>query len=274
LVGGKPIGEGILDKAVDLFAEDPGRFERFRLEFMSQRVIDDVMDAMLERYREAMKLRGGEEQELYRLVVGFCFAKAHKTFHATQRLCALGFGEDAAILLRSNINLLINMHFILRNDNPVERCKEFIDYSVYERRRYIDSAHQATQPDWMEKVGTQNPDEMKARVKKWKDNTIKTRAKSMGDERFQLHYMQGYRFYSSLEHADVMALVGYIDENESGFTASSAARDDYIGLVLAHNVLVMGDILIGAINYFSLPCPDLVEKLTATYQALNRYAQD
>jgi len=263
-----------MDKEVDLFADDPGRFERFRLEFMSQRVIDDVMDAMFERYGEALKPRDGKEKELYRLVVGFCFAKAHKTFHATQRLCALGFGEDAAILLRSNINLLINMHFILRNDDPVERCKEFIDYSVHERRRYIDSAYQAKQPEWMEKVGTENPDEMKARVYKWKGNKIRTRAKSMGDERFLLHYTQGYKFYSSIEHADVMALVGYIDENETGFTANSAARDDYIGLVLTHNVLVMGDILIGAINYFGLPCPDLVEKLTATYQALNRHAQD
>jgi hypothetical protein len=83
---------------INLFAEDPGRYERFKQEFNAQHVIDDVIDVLFEHHGEALKPREGEERDLSRLVAGFCFAKAHKTFHATQRLCALGFGEDAALL--------------------------------------------------------------------------------------------------------------------------------------------------------------------------------
>ena len=260
---------------VDFFAEDPGRYERFKQEFTAQHVIDDVIDVLLERHGDALIPRGGEERDLSRLVAGFCFAKAHKTFQATQRLCALGFGEDAVLLLRSNINLLINMYFILKSDEPVERCEEFIAYSISERKRYLDEAHKGQQPQWMKRIGAEKLDEMKLRGNKWKGVKINKRAESMGTGACLLHYRQGYRFYSSLEHADVMALVGYMDENETGLMLSSAVRDDYIGLVLVHNYLVMADLLVATINYFGVQCPDLVEKLSTTYKALDdRYAQD
>jgi hypothetical protein len=261
-------------KKVDFFAEDPGRYERFKLEFTAQGVIDDVIDVLLERHGDALKVRDGEESDLSRLVAGCCFAKAHKTFHATQRLCALGFGEDAAILLRSNVNLLINIFYILKNNEPVERCKEFIDYSVIERKHYLDTAHKEQHSQWMQEISAEQLDEMKKRGNKWKGVTIKARAASMGEGASLLHYSQGYQLYSSMEHADVMVLVGYMDHDETGLMLSSAARDDYIGLVLAHNFLVMADLLVAAINYFGIPCPELVEKLHKTYRALNQSMKD
>ena len=164
------------------------------------------------------------------------------------------------------------MYFILKNDNPVERCKEFIDYSIIERQHYLDSAHKGQQPGRMKEIGAEKLDEMKIRGNKWKGVKINKRAESMGTRACLLHYRQGYQFYSSLEHADVMALAGYMDENETGLTVSSAASDDYIGLVLVHNFLVMADLLVAAINYFGIQCPDLVEKLKRTYEAFEALA--
>src|SRR6266850_8595023 len=92
---------------VNFFAQDPGRYKRFKQEFTAQGIIDDVVDVLLERHADALKLRDGEENDLSRLVGGFCFAKAHKTFHATQRLCALGFGEEAAFIGRYLRNLRV-----------------------------------------------------------------------------------------------------------------------------------------------------------------------
>ena len=137
---------------INFFTEDHGRYERFQQEFVAQNVIEDVIDEILERHGDALKEREGEGRDLSRLVGGFCFGKAHKTFQAIIRLCALGFGEDAATLLRSNINLLINIYFILNNANPIERCDEFIAYSIYERMKYIDNAHGGKQPEWMKKI--------------------------------------------------------------------------------------------------------------------------
>src|SRR6267142_2368879 len=115
---------------INFFAEDPGRYERFQKHFITQNIIDDVIDEICEKHSDVLKEREGEERDLSRLISGLCFGKAHKTFHAIIRLCALGLGEDAAILLRSNINLLINIYYILRDDNSVECCKEFSDYSL------------------------------------------------------------------------------------------------------------------------------------------------
>jgi hypothetical protein len=136
----------------------------------------------------------------------------------------------------------------LKSDEPVKRCEEFIEYSICERKRYLDDAHEGQQPQWIRKTGDEKLNGMKIRGNKWKGVTIKKRAESMGTRACLLHYTQGYQFYSSLEHADVMALVGYMDDSETDLTLSSAASDDYIGLVLAHNFLVMADLLVAVIH--------------------------
>jgi hypothetical protein len=112
--------------------------------------------------------------------------------------------------------------------------------------------------------------QIKNQAKKWPKN-IKDRAKSLGPKAFLLRYSQGYQLYSSLEHADVMALSGYIqDESETSLLIGSAPSDDYVGLVLAHNFLVMADLLIAAMNYFGIQRLDIQEKLTTTWEGFNR----
>jgi hypothetical protein len=105
---------------INFFTEDPGRYERFKQHFIVQNIIDDVIDEICEKHSDVLKEREGEERDLSRLVNGLCFGKAHKTFHAIIWLCASGLGEDVAILLRSNINLLIKICYILRDDKSLE----------------------------------------------------------------------------------------------------------------------------------------------------------
>jgi hypothetical protein len=105
-VVGTEVGRKNMVQEINFFAEDPGRYERFQQHFIAQNIIDDVIDEICEQHGDALKEREGGEIDLSRLVGGLCFGKAHKTSHATIRLCALGLGEDAAILLRSNINIL------------------------------------------------------------------------------------------------------------------------------------------------------------------------
>jgi len=262
-----------MGKEINFFAEDPGRYERFQQEFRAQHIIEDVLDEILARHRDALKEREGEERDLSRLIGGLCFGKAHKTFQAIIRLCALGLGEDAAILLRSNINLLINVYFILKDTDPIERCNEFVDYSLSERMRYIDDAHEGKFPEWMKKISIENKKRIKDRARKWSKNRIKDRAKKMDDSSYLLHYRQGYQLYSSLEHADVMALSGYVhDENGTNLRISSGPSDDYIGVVLVHNYAVMADLLVAVMNYYGIQRADLVEKLHRVWRALDQDA--
>src|SRR3989338_4905478 len=119
----------------DVFADDPGRFQRFEREFRAQNFLGDLVNEILDRHEHKLKVKDGEERDLS-LLISASFGKGLKTFQAISRLCALGYGEDAIILLRSNVNLLINTRFILSDKNPAERAKEFIAYSVKERLKY------------------------------------------------------------------------------------------------------------------------------------------
>ncbi|KFI23944.1 hypothetical protein [Nitrosococcus oceani] len=98
-----------MEHGIDFFAEDPGRYERFQQEFRAQNILGDCINEIIDQHGDKLELRDGEERDLSLLVASAFFGKAQKTFQAVIRLCALGFGEDALILVRSNINLLINI---------------------------------------------------------------------------------------------------------------------------------------------------------------------
>ena len=238
----------------DLFADDPGRFHRFAREFRAQNILGDLVNEILDKHIDKIKVKDGEERDLS-VLVSVSFGKGLKTFQAILRLCALGFGEDAIILLRSNVNLLINTRFILTDENPVKRAKEFIAYSVKERLKYLDLAHDGKRPPWVEKI---NLEDMERDAKKWKRIKIHER----GEQVARFHYNQGYRFYSSIEHSDAMALNSYVsDWNETGPQIGSGPSDEYLRIALVHSFNVMADLLVTVLQYFDIDRPDVLEKL-------------
>ena len=247
----------------DFFADDPGRFQRFEREFRAQNLLWDLVNEILDRHEDKLKLKDGEQRDLS-LLISASFGKGLKTFQAISRLCALGFGEDAIILLRSNVNLLINTQFILSDKNPVERAKEFIAYSVKERLKYFNLAHDGKRPKWAEKI---NPQEIECDAERWKRTTIEVRARQLAP----FHYCQGYRLYSSIEHSDAMALNAYVgDWNETGPRIESGPRDEYLGVALVHSFSVMADLLVTVMQYFGINQPDVLEKLKQTWTGLGR----
>lgn len=221
----------------DFFADDPGRFQRFKREFRAQNLLGDLVNEILDRHVDKLRLKNGEERDLS-LLISASFGKGLKTFQAINRLCALGFGEDAIILLRSNVNLLINTRYIVSDKKPVERAKEFIAYSIKERLKYLDLAHEGKRPTWAEKV---DPKEIERDAARWNRTSIEARAQRITS----FHYSQGYRLYSSIEHSDAMALNAYIGEwNETGPKIGSGASDKYLSVALVHSFGVMADPLL------------------------------
>jgi Family of unknown function (DUF5677) len=247
----------------DFFADDPGRFQRFQLGFRAQNLLGDLINEILDRHVDKIKLKDGEERDLS-LLISASFGKGLKTFQAISRLCALGFGEDAIILLRSNINLLINTRFILADKNPVERANEFIAYSLKERLKYFDLAHEGKRPTWTKKF---DPEDIERLAGKWKRITIETRAGQLA----QFHYSQGYRLYSSIEHSDAMGLSAYIEEwNEIGPKIGSGPSDEYLGIALVHSFSVMADLLLTVMQYFEVDRPDVLGKLSEAWSELGQ----
>ena len=104
-----------------IFAGAQGRFQRFEKVFLALDQLGDYINSVLSS--EDMRIRDGREQDLSLLVVA-ALGKGLKTFQAISNLCLLGRGEGALVLLRSNVNLLINLAYIRSADEPVDRADD------------------------------------------------------------------------------------------------------------------------------------------------------
>jgi hypothetical protein len=173
--------------------------------------------------------------------------KALKTLQAIQRLCAFGYGEDAALLLRANINLLININYIATDDVPDERACDFAAFSHQETMKWVSAAAESSGRQAEDREPPFPPEELKMRAKRWTDVGIRGRAKRT----HPVQYEVAYRFYSSFEHSDFFGLGTYIeDEDENSIQIHSHPRDEYVALVLRHTFAVTSNILECIWRYF------------------------
>jgi hypothetical protein len=137
------------------------------------------------------------------------FAKGWKTIHAIRLLAEQGYGQDALILLRSLVNLTIDLAYICASE-PEKRVAQWIAYAQMNRRRLASE------------VGRNLPEEAAVDWKKiehqshtWDGLKLKGRADSAGLQNF---YGKMYRFGSMFEHPDAWGASTYIEENQKGVT--------------------------------------------------------
>lgn len=119
------------------------RYRRFEQLFSAIGSLGDRINEIIDT--EALKLKK-EHGPVLSLVIALSFGKALKTLQAIDRLCLMGYGEDALVLLRSNVNLLINTAYILSGPDPTERAKDFLAYSVRERVKFLKNTYQQAPP--------------------------------------------------------------------------------------------------------------------------------
>ena len=65
---------------INYFAENPGRYERFKQHFIAQNIIDDVIDEICEKHSDVLKEREGEEKGLSRLLADYVLVRHTKPF--------------------------------------------------------------------------------------------------------------------------------------------------------------------------------------------------
>ncbi len=190
-----------------------------------------------------------------------------KTFQAVERLCILGYGEDAAVLLRSNVNLLVNLAYIVSDPDPNERTKEFVADSWIRFTKFMKGAfHQEVSPD--DSPIPLSRDDLEALAAKWWKVTIADRAKNLPDH----HYKTRYKFYSGIEHSDALALSGYLGGwNEIGPRIESGPSDSHVSPVLMHSAEVMATVLDYFCRYHGIERPDIFEELANLFR---RYSAD
>ena len=236
------------------------RYRRFERLFQAQDSLGDVINEIFDTQTDKLQVREGQEEDLSLLVIA-ALGKGMKTSQAVTRLCLLGYGEDALILIRSNMNPLINIAYILA-ENPTERVKDFLAFSYQERIKYLRLAYGVQEPPWPPPV---SPAEVEQRAKAWRDIPLAQKA----DMGFQWHYTQGYRLYSSLEHSDAWGLNEYIqDWDEVGPQIGSEESDKHIDLALVHNYGMLADLLLIVCKFFDIDQAELFERVRKVWSDL------
>jgi hypothetical protein len=237
-----PFANSILEGAAE-------RYRRFARHFRLQDAAGERVNQVLDEESDKIKIRDGE-QRLPSLMMGPLLGKAMKTFAAVQRLCVLGYGEDAAILLRSNVNLLVNLAYIVSNEAPDARAHEFVADSW---ERYAKSMKQAFDHEVKVEDAPLPVAEIPGLAKAWNKMTIADRAKCLPEH----HYRIGDKFYSGIEHSDALALSGYIaDWNEVGPKIESGPSDSHIDGIMMHNAEVMASVLDYSCRYWKIKRPE------------------
>jgi hypothetical protein len=240
------------------------RYTRFARLFRLQDDVGDRVNRILDEEGDKIKVRDGDDR-LLSSIIGPLLGKAMKTFQAVERLCLLGYGEDAAVLLRSNVNLLVNLAYIVSDTDPNERAKEFvadswIRYAKFMKGAFGKEVNPADSPLRLPHADLQVLSE------RWCKVSIADRAKKLPEH----HYKTGYKFYSGIEHSDALALFGYIaDWNEAGPRIESGPSDSHVEVVLMHNAEVMATILDYVCRYWSINRPDIFSELSQLFSAFS-----
>lgn len=163
-------------------------------------------------------------------LASFSLGKAYKTHDAIMILCAEGYGEDAAILVRSMFELLITLLYILK-DPTDERVYRYYSYDWVIRKKMFDYAK--TKPDLVKemedrvanpKVGDTNVEEVMKIAKEvqekykynrtgWSDKTIYDMAVDVGRVD---NYKTIYALQSQIAHTAVRVMNDYVKESGSG----------------------------------------------------------
>ncbi len=241
----------------------PERQGRFGALFDATTRLGELINAFLDQHEDLMEFRRDDSTRYLGLIVVASFGKALKTFQAIGRLAVFGYGEDALVLVRANVNLLINLNYVLSASDPTERVKDFIAYSYTERASLMKEGYGETlqwKPDGM------SDEEIKQRTAQWKKVGIADRAKGAPP----LHYLRGYKLYSSFEHSDALALDTYATIHEDGSILIEAGeRDEHVGMALIHSWGVMAEVLVAVCRYFRIEIPDTKRELEETWPRLH-----
>lgn len=198
---------------------------------LNKRLYDIVTSAL-----EQMNARGLRDTEvnLYEVVLLSMVVKIRKHFKAAQELCKLGFGEEAGLVVRSMVNTLIDLTYIMqcgkeelserfvRYDWIIKKCKIKI-IEILDRFKKSSNNDKTKSEDWgkrkkeifAEVKKFRKKYESKGREKDWSGFSIREKAEKAGKD-MELLYHTVYRYNSDIDHGNASALNKYIHDTIPG----------------------------------------------------------
>ena len=180
----------------DPFLDDTGWTPRtaYPKEFAA---CDRLSEATWEILKEYHRGLGPEFSSLRQTAIAALFTKGYKSFNAIRLLAEKGFGEDALVIVRSLINLSIDVAYI-RLDASEERALDWLFAGGKQARTLLERLGHNLDKESSDALG---------RAKSWKSVSIAQRAEITGAISF---YKLGYHLGSSYEHSDFASSVTYM----------------------------------------------------------------
>jgi len=174
--------------------------------------------------------------------------KAIKTHMAILHLCSKGYGEDAAILIRSLLNLIINIFYIASRDSE-NRARQFIAHAAFAKLESYNIY--SKYPEILDKSKSFDINEIKKEAieaqnqygfefgKPWSKKTILQMAKDIDmhsspkNNNMEKNYDVVYNYLSNFEHSNAISANSYITDRKKGWDALTNPTDNLLPETLA-----------------------------------------
>ena len=186
--------------------------------------------------------------------------KACKTHEATVMLAERGFGQDAGLLLRSLLDLVVNALWLAKD--PCQRMEMWLEFDWILRQRIPLSLEKAE-----ENKETVDTIEIEARRVKekygykrgdtWSRKSIESMAREVGLGDL---YKYAYRTLSNIEHSASRGFVSYHVDTPDGIRINIGPGKEYVKEVLVTACDLLVDLLTLANDVLALDLNSVLEE--------------
>jgi len=193
-------------------------YDKYREHFNHFYSLHQLVEAAMSNYR-------GFTANSYAVTLWLIAPRSFKSFDSIRRLCEVALCEDAAVILRSLLNLLAVTRWI--STDPQKRAAKYLAWYWIAMRADVDSFREQVPPEWVETIDKKYDS---ARLqfeykdangnvrmpKKWHQpeaNTLRDLFEQVGLAR---EYDDAYSPLSGIEHSDATAYFSMIAPMEKG----------------------------------------------------------
>lgn len=191
-------------------------YEKYRAHF-------DHFYALLALAEESMRAYRGFTGDHYQAALVLIFPRAFKSFDSVRRLCEVASCEDAAVVLRSLLNLLVVTRWI--SLDPRARAKKYFAWYWVQMHRDAERSKDMFPPAWIAEIEERyraiKPQfEYKDRkgnvrmAKHWYEPEALSIRDLFEEVGLEKQYEEGYRPLSGIEHSDAVAFFAMIGAAE------------------------------------------------------------
>jgi hypothetical protein len=211
----------------------------------------------------------------------FFLTKALKTFSAVRQLCAKGYEQDVCLLLRSLLETLISVRYILHTGDPDGKAVRFVEYKWIMFKRALSDAREESSDD---RAGTS--DRLKELVERkcqefkkkyaiisdkalvtWSGRSIRDMAK-LADKALLREYNDAFRFFSRFSHPNIIGDNEYMRFQGDSVVFLPAARGGDFSVHVGMSVKYLAELLSTCCHLFNLSSCERIDALKGRCEEL------